>query len=98
MTLPESRQLEFDEIPVIDIGPLLDNSNATAVVAEIDQACRDIGFFYIVGHGFDMQLARHLRTAPSAACAALRPRDSRSSSPASDRSPATLRHKSQRPP
>jgi len=60
MPLPESRQLDFDEIPVIDIGPLRAGDDTGEVVRLIDSACRDVGFFYIVGHGFDMKLADHL--------------------------------------
>ena len=63
MALPESRQLDFDEIPVIDISPLIDNEESTGVVDQIDRACRDIGFFYIIGHGFDMNLALRLQQA-----------------------------------
>jgi isopenicillin N synthase-like dioxygenase len=63
MPLPLSRQLDFDEIPVIDIGQLLDGDNTGEVVRAIDSACTDVGFFYIVGHGFDMRLAAHLLTA-----------------------------------
>ena len=60
MALPESRQLDFDEIPVIDISQLFGRNGAAGVVKEIDRACRDIGFFYIVGHGFDMNLTAQL--------------------------------------
>jgi len=63
MTLPESRQLDFDEIPVLDIGGLYDGTGARETVRAIDRACRDIGFFYIVGHRFDMRLARRLHEA-----------------------------------
>lgn len=63
MPLPESRQLDFDEIPVIDIGRLQHSDGATGVIREIDRACRDIGFFYIVGHGFDMRLSARLQAA-----------------------------------
>jgi len=66
MALPESRQLDFDEIPHIDIGRLSDGNAAGEVVRAIDHACRDVGFFYIVGHGFDMRLAAHLQDAVSA--------------------------------
>jgi isopenicillin N synthase-like dioxygenase len=39
-------------IPVIDIGPLVSNSpDAGAVAATIGRACRETGFFYVVGHG-----------------------------------------------
>jgi isopenicillin N synthase-like dioxygenase len=39
-------------IPVIDIGPLVsDSPTAPAVAATIGRACRETGFFYVVGHG-----------------------------------------------
>ena len=39
-------------IPIIDIGPLVTNSpDAGAVAAAIGRACRETGFFYVVGHG-----------------------------------------------
>jgi isopenicillin N synthase-like dioxygenase len=42
-----------DDIPLIDIAPLLsgDPKQATEVAAAIGAACRGIGFFYISGHG-----------------------------------------------
>jgi len=63
MTLPESRQLDFEEIPIIDIGRLYSAAETGDIVRAIDSACRDIGFFYIVGHGFDMRLTSGLLTA-----------------------------------
>jgi isopenicillin N synthase-like dioxygenase len=41
------------ELPVVDIGPLIDGRDPTAVAGEIDRACREVGFFYVVGHGVD---------------------------------------------
>jgi isopenicillin N synthase-like dioxygenase len=39
-------------IPIIDIGPLVNKSpDAGAVAATIGRACRETGFFYVVGHG-----------------------------------------------
>jgi isopenicillin N synthase-like dioxygenase len=42
-------------IPVIDLSGLVDGSGArrAAVGAEIDRACREVGFFSVVGHGVD---------------------------------------------
>ena len=65
MALPESRQLDFSEIPVIDINRLRGDEGDDGIVGAIDRACRDIGFFYIVGHGFDMRLADNLQQAAS---------------------------------
>jgi len=39
-------------VPIIDVGALLDPSADPApVAAELDRACRDVGFFVAVGHG-----------------------------------------------
>jgi isopenicillin N synthase-like dioxygenase len=39
-------------IPIVDIGPLVSNApDAGAVAATIGRACRETGFFYVVGHG-----------------------------------------------
>ena len=63
MSLPESRLLDFDEIPVIDIRRLREAQGAADIVRQIDRACCEVGFFYVVGHGFDMQLAANLQAA-----------------------------------
>jgi isopenicillin N synthase-like dioxygenase len=40
-------------IPIIDVGPLVNGSTAQAqaVAKALGTACRDVGFFYISGHG-----------------------------------------------
>ncbi|MGQ0824250.1 MAG: isopenicillin N synthase family dioxygenase [Actinomycetota bacterium] len=52
-------------IPVIDVSALVSGQAALArVAAEIDAACRDVGFFAVVGHGVDAALCERLdRTA-----------------------------------
>jgi len=65
MPLPESRQLDFDEIPVIDISRLHNRDGAAEITCAIDRACEDIGFFYIVGHGLNQHLISHLVAASS---------------------------------
>jgi isopenicillin N synthase-like dioxygenase len=48
-------------LPVIDVGPLLRrDADRAAVAREIDGACRDTGFFYVVGHGVDPGLQQRL--------------------------------------
>ena len=37
----------MDELPVIDISPLIRGDGIEMVAAEIDAACRDTGFFYV---------------------------------------------------
>ena len=49
------------QIPVIDIGALVSGKeDRDDVAGRIGQACRDWGFFYIVGHGVDEHLQRRL--------------------------------------
>jgi isopenicillin N synthase-like dioxygenase len=52
------------ELPVIDVAPLVEASAPHAAVeataAAIDGACREAGFFYVVGHGVDERLVRQL--------------------------------------
>ena len=50
-------------VPVIDIEPLCRPADPAAVAAagaEIDAACREVGFFSIVGHGVDADLCARL--------------------------------------
>lgn len=52
MAIPLSRRLDFSEIPVVDIGALVEGrSKIDATIAELDRACRDVGFLYIRNHG-----------------------------------------------
>jgi isopenicillin N synthase-like dioxygenase len=54
-------------ISVIDVSGLVDGSTGRhAVAAEIGRACREDGFFYIVGHGVDEALQRRLEEASRA--------------------------------
>ena len=51
-------------LPIVDISPFLD-ANATAkqraqTVESLHQACKDVGFFYLVGHGVSEQDMNHL--------------------------------------
>src|SRR5262245_52334475 len=49
------------ELPVIDLAPLVTGAgDRSRVAAAISQACRDCGFFYVVGHGVDEGLQRRL--------------------------------------
>lgn len=52
---------DFTQLPIIDIEPLLIGSgDRNAVAAQIAQACREVGFFYIVGHNVGERLQRNL--------------------------------------
>ncbi|MBY0546680.1 MAG: hypothetical protein K2W95_05280 [Candidatus Obscuribacterales bacterium] len=49
------------KLPVIDVSPLTTRSAGENIVAaQIGEACRDMGFFYIVGHGIDVALQTRL--------------------------------------
>ncbi len=50
-------------LPVVDIGPLSTGSDPAAAALEIDRACRDVGFFGIVGHDVDPALQERLESA-----------------------------------
>lgn len=45
--------MSFSALPIIDIAPLRsgDPSDSQRVGEEIQQACTEVGFFYIIGHG-----------------------------------------------
>ncbi|MDE1464254.1 isopenicillin N synthase family dioxygenase [Spartinivicinus poritis] len=54
----QSKTTSFNEIPIVDIAPLLDQSNPMKVVQEIGYICEHIGFLYIKNHGVDEQLIK----------------------------------------
>lgn len=52
---------DFRHVPVIDVAELVaNNAGKQAVAALLDKACRQSGFFYVVGHGVDAELQRRL--------------------------------------
>lgn len=51
-----SKEIAFDEIPVIDITPLIDASNPQQVAEQIKYVCEQVGFMYIKNHGVPQQL------------------------------------------
>jgi len=53
---------EFSHVRVVDIGPLVEGTGAKRVADDIGTACRECGFFYIVGHGVDEGLQARLET------------------------------------
>lgn len=50
--------VDFSEIPVIDITGLTSATARPAVVETLVETAREIGFFYISGHGVDPELRR----------------------------------------
>ncbi len=50
----------MNDLPLIDISPLASGGDASLVASEISRASRDVGFFYIVGHGVSTELQSEL--------------------------------------
>ncbi|WKN43549.1 isopenicillin N synthase family dioxygenase [Tunicatimonas pelagia] len=47
-------------VPIIDISPLVNNLENPLVAKQISEACREVGFFYVVGHGVSEALQHRL--------------------------------------
>ncbi len=51
MAITIKKKSNLDEIPIIDIEPLIDNSNILKQTGKkIRDACKNFGFFYIKNH------------------------------------------------
>ena len=56
------RANDFSHIPVIDVSALVAGAASGRAVAErLGEACRQSGFFYVVGHGVSEELQNRLR-------------------------------------
>jgi isopenicillin N synthase-like dioxygenase len=53
-------------VPVIDVSALVHGADDRQIGSQIDDACREVGFFSIVGHGVRPDLRRGLLTAARA--------------------------------
>jgi len=58
----EARQVDFDSIPVIDIGAFFGGDEAARrrVAEAIGEACRNVGFFYVANHGIPQPMIDEL--------------------------------------
>jgi isopenicillin N synthase-like dioxygenase len=56
----------MDGLPVVDVGPVVRGDDDVAVAAQLDAACRELGFFYVVGHDVDPALDARLESAARA--------------------------------
>src|ERR1700756_2153488 len=53
---------DFSDVPIIDVADLVAGVPSQRAVAErLGRACRESGFFYVVGHGVDAALQGRLR-------------------------------------
>ncbi len=55
--------MKHDNIPVIDLGPLLDGSDPESVARAIHRASREIGFIYAANHGIADDVTASARNA-----------------------------------
>jgi isopenicillin N synthase-like dioxygenase len=78
----------MDHLPVIDLAPARDGGPADRrrIAGLIDQACVEIGFFAVTGHGVTESVCRDLREAAHQFFA-LSPEAKRRASPTDDRTP-----------
>lgn len=60
MSLPIAPQLDFSEIPVIDISPLIAQSDDAATIVHLADACERVGFFYVENHGVGVEIVSRL--------------------------------------
>jgi isopenicillin N synthase-like dioxygenase len=59
--MDKTAQESHSHIPTINISALIsETEDRQDVAASIGRACRDYGFFYVVGHGVDEHLQRRL--------------------------------------
>src|SRR5438094_10575613 len=53
---------DFSHIPIIDVSELVAGGACPQAVAErLGEACRESGFFYVIGHGVDEALQQRLQ-------------------------------------
>jgi isopenicillin N synthase-like dioxygenase len=62
MAIPVSRRLDFSEIPVVDVAPLIEGNTAQAerTIAALGKACSDIGFIYVRNHAVPRDLVTRM--------------------------------------
>ena len=66
MSLPESRRLDFSEIAILDILPLVEGNHDASLINNIYKACADVGFFYVRNHGVPQILVESVRDSAQA--------------------------------
>ncbi len=54
--------MSTEKLPVINVAALLEGGNAQDTTREIARACRDLGFFYAIGHGVSAETLAQLNS------------------------------------
>lgn len=55
-TSVQSKKTNFEDIPIIDIASLVNDSDIESVAKKLRFACENIGFIYIKNHGVEQKL------------------------------------------
>jgi len=60
-----AKRLDFSEIPIIDLSPMLtqDAEAREALAKQIYSACTEVGFFYVTGHGISPAIVEEMELA-----------------------------------
>lgn len=45
------RAASREEVPILDLKPLIEGDDISALAKTLDRACQDVGFFYVANHG-----------------------------------------------
>ena len=61
MVTQSTKQLDADQIPVIDIASLIDGSNGESVGRDLVWAASEVGFIYVKNHGVSQTVIGHAR-------------------------------------
>lgn len=61
MSTTVTRAVSRADVPVIDIGPLRDDTDAKRVARELDWAATEVGFIYVANHGVSAELMESAR-------------------------------------
>ena len=62
MTSTTARALSTDDIPIIDIAPLVDGSDPDRAADQLGWAATEVGFIYVKNHGIPETLLTHARS------------------------------------
>ncbi len=63
MNALDVKTVSSDEIPVIDIGPLVDGSDPMRAAGDLTWAATEVGFIYVCNHGVDAAIIEKARQA-----------------------------------
>ena len=60
VSIAPSRRLDFSEVPVVDVGSLVDGEHHEPTIEAVRRACSEVGFLYVKNHGVSRHLVEDL--------------------------------------